>query len=583
MQKRKLIAMLLALAMVMAFAMPALAAPMASDGTLTITPPANHVLSEAANQFSAYKLYNVVRISGTTPNLKFVYEPAPAVENFLKAIKDDAASLAKYGITTNPGTDLAAACEEFRQYLQKFDGTGGNLAYDDEELIALAKLMVQSKGVEPFTQQKTAGKTSIQFTGLDYGWYLVLGEGTHEEGGHTKTTISRGMLVNVPELCETSVDPLGWTKHSKRTLKIDVPTIKKEVEEDQETTNPADDTWEKETDKNIGDTINYKITSAVPDMTGYDGYTFKVSDQLSKGLTFKTTSATTNVKDDVKVTIGGANYTAFNAYLYNAGNLPSDLAGKVTLGTDEHLLFIDFTGMETNMKTFMALTKGLEIVITYSAILNEKAVIGKPGNPNKVILEYARNPDVIGACDVGETPPDETIVYTFDINLLKVDGEDKTTPLAGAEFELKRTATGESLWFNWTETGNLYTLSAVQPGTGTTKTLKTYAAGSIKIEGLDEGTYYLVETKAPIGYNLPEGNAPFVFEIVHTSKGDYTVNDFVGASHQCKVPNYTGGILPGTGGSGTYVFFGVGIGLAVLLAAAFVIYKRKRTLGMLSA
>jgi len=572
MQKRtKFLTLLLALAMLVAFALPAVAAPpMGTDGTITITPPANHVLSET--QYSAYKLYNLVRITGTAPNFQFVYEPSEAVKNFLKT---PGLNLALYGVTANPNTNadtLALACEQFRQWLQKFDGTNNNEAFDDEELIALARVMIQSRGVEPAAQQRSpaAPGSSLQFTGLDYGWYLVTGEGTHIEGGHTKTTVSRGMLVAVPELNEAKTN---WTKDAKRNLKIDVPTVKKELKDDH-------GNWAKETDRNVGDTIDYKITSAVPDMTGYTGYTFNVRDKMSKGLTFKTNSATSIVTSDISVTIGGVAYYNFTANLYHAGNLPPALATKVSLATDEHLLFIDFTGITGNMNAFMALEKGKEIVITYSAVLNEKAVIGKPGNPNQVILEYARDPNVDGSCDVGETPHDETIVYTFDINILKVDGGDKTTPLGDAEFELRKTPTGAALWFK--KNGNVYTLAEKQDNSGgAVQKLVSDANGIIKLVGLDAGTYYLVETKAPIGYNLPDG--PYEVVIAHAGKGDYTVNGAIGLGHQCKVENNTGGVLPGTGGIGTYIFFGVGGGMAILLIAAFVIYKRKRTLDALAA
>lgn len=625
MQKRKLIALFLAMVMALALAIPAMAASHAimaqnGNGTITITAPEHHNLA-AANTFTLYQLYDLQDITGSTAPYQFVYTANQTVKNFLAWVEAGVEggahgwnssmvyakpTLAGYGVTTLPSVDAVAAAEEFRQWLQTFDNSDADHGvFDAQKIIELATMMVLS-GIEPKVINPATDldemPSSLKFKNLDFAYYLVVGQGKHETNPDGTPNVTRGMLVNVPEYEDHKQTSGNLTKDAKRDLKIDVPTVDKEVYD-----HNSDD-WQDETDLNVGDTIKYQLTSYVPDTTGYLGYSFIMTDILSKGLSFvgarNDEGYLTVVPGSVKITIGGDDYTGFTARHLAASDLnPAnlgkldgvyDFAGDPYMLDGGHLLIIDFTPSQTAMEAFMAKAAGAEIVVSYQAILNEDAVIGAPGNPNKVILFYNTNPTA-SPCVLGKTPPEVTIVYTFDLNLLKVDGEtmDDAVPtkLAGAEFELKKASGGDSLWFK--KNGTTYT--HVKAGTaGAVQTLISGADGVIYIKGLDAGSYNLIETKAPIGYNLPV--APdniFPFTIVHvaeadgTYKGKYTVNGAIGRVgdllHECMVPNFTGGVLPGTGGSGTYVFFGVGIGLAILLAAAFVIYKRKRTLGMLSA
>ena len=618
MKKSKLLAPLLALILVMAFALPAFAAPISApftnNGTITITAPEHHNLA-ASSTYTLFQLYDLVNITGSTAPYQFVYTPNASVKAYLTWVANGASgwnatmlypkpTLAAYEVTTSPSVNMTQACEEFRQWLQKFDGSAaGNEIYDAAKIIELATMMVLSSkygGVDPALATPTFisnPPNSLQFTGLQYAYYLVVGEGVHETNTTGTPNVTRGILVNVPEYEDYENGTGNLTKDAKRVLKIDVPTVEKEVKEDQENTNPADDTWEKETDKNIGDTVDYKITSAVPDTTGYLGYSFIVTDILSKGLTLTGTPTPGSgllSGHDISIKIGAATYpsSSFSARLLGPGagtlnqaNLGKlwgvyDFANDPYILDGGHLLIIDFIpgDDEAIMRAFMAMTPGTPIEITYTATLNEDAVIGSDGNPNKVILFYNTNPTA-SPCVMGKTPPDETIVYTFDIDVLKVDGEETTVKLAGAEFELKNAA-GAVLKFKHNPTGNVYKLAADQSAAGLETILVSDADGVIRIIGLDEGTYTLTETKAPIGYNLLED--PITVVIEHAGGGSYTVKNgtFTGT---VTIGNFTGGVLPGTGGIGTTVFYAVGAILALLLAAAFVVYKRKRSLGVLLA
>ena len=99
---------------------------------------------------------------------------------------------------------------------------------------------------------------------------------------------------------------------------------------------------------------------------------------------------------------------------------------------------------------------------------------------------------------------------------------------------------------------------------------------NLKLNGLAAGTYWLVETKAPQGYNGI--TAPI--KITITKSGDAEVDNWKISKDDVDdkiidIENSTGTILPGTGGMGTILFTVVGIALVLIIAASFVISRRK--------
>ncbi|MCL2106412.1 MAG: SpaH/EbpB family LPXTG-anchored major pilin [Oscillospiraceae bacterium] len=633
MKKSKLLAGILALAVLAAFALPvtvsALTGPMESDGSITITPPPSH--SILATDFEAFKLFNIMEITGNATNgYQFAYEPMPAVEEFLKIVGSGS-----YGVTSNPnGTplQLAAACEQFRQWLQ--DGYEETL--DEVVIIALAKAMVNSGALVPGTGiPAEQDGFNIKFDppvpapqGLDYGYYLITGSGlrTDPNGPHTdpndpqltKNVISRAMLVNVPSLTrDINGDVNGWNQDVTIKLKADAPKIDKEVwyhdqaESDQpyngagSPANVNDPGWRDWTDVSIGDTVYFKHITAVPDMTGYDAYKFVVHDTMSKGLTFNPSSL------KIFLTFGSATPVEIPAGTSASPNTTYTLTTAATAATDGYAGGQDITITFNNFIVLMDRNldnspkpndrTGWAIEITYTAMLNEHAVIGAPGNPNKVKLEYSNDPNSTSSGNPGttaETPEDEVIVYTFDLEIYKYTGELLTgTALSDAEFELKPRKGGTDSVPEYDEaisfvaltkpnTGN-YDYRVAQPGdTTTTTTLITNADGVIRIKGLDAGKYGLEETKAPTGFNLPGWTT--AIQIIHNGAGDSDLiaqvdeDGTLAATQKVNVLNNTGGQLPGTGGVGVYIFFGVGSVMAVLLTAAYVVYRRRKTLNALN-
>ena len=222
-------------------------------------------------------------------------------------------------------------------------------------------------------------------------------------------------------------------------------------------------------------------------------------------------------------------------------------------GGNETILKINF-----NMKQFQNL-KEKEIVITYKAKLNKDAVIGNAGNPNKVQLEYSRDPKDSTKKD--KTPPQTKKVYTGKIKVIKHKDGDEGTKLADAEFVLYKEEGGVKKYYK-------LNVTPAPPAAPTSKVisweaseadatvLKTDAAGELVFEGLKAGTYQFKETKAPTGYNLLAD--PIAV----------TLNDTEGPTFkmeaESKVANKSGVELPKTGGSGTLIFGVLGAGLAAI-------------------
>jgi len=620
MKQRKFIALILALALLLIAALPMTASaatgPMFSDGTITIQPPASGILVLTASDFKAYKLFNVTAITGNnTDGYQFAYEPVEGVKTFLMGLPSATAyGLVPADFPINAG-NVDAKAEKFRKWLQdEYEET-----LDEPAIIALAKVMVNA-GVLGTAITATQDGKNVKFGDgtttrpLDAGYYLVTGEGKAyndpetSDGAHTGKVISRGMLVNVPELtweegyAYVKGHATGTNKHPVRKLKADAPRIDKMVwyHDKANTGNPYNGTgapanatdpgWQKWSDVSIGDTVYFKHVSAVPDMTGYDKYQFIVHDYMSPGLTFNESS--------VKVTVGGTELvnTANKFYTVATDDVPASTAAHPTVAyANGTYITITFKPEE-----FVKFARNAAVIITYTAELNAKAIIGAgaltpPGNPNKVWLEYSNNPNWSGEGKgpTGETPEDEVIVYTFDIEIYKYAGTLNVDdyPLDGAEFELSK-KTGVSGSNNTygaaielvsldpaTNNGYHYRTATPADTVKTTTIVISTANGRIKIKGLDAGEYALTETKPPVGYNLPG----FITEIkiTHDGRGGYDVYVGEAKTNTINIQNNTGSQLPGTGGIGLYVFLGVGGVMAILLATAYIIYRKKKILGEL--
>ena len=441
-------------------------------------------------------------------------------------------------------------------------------AKDNATIKAFAKVVAKyldSTKAKAGSFSTDADSNTYTISGLSAGYYLVKDrDNTVNAENHDAYT---NYIMEVVQNVEV-------------TPKTFVPTVEKKIVE-----NNTDKT---ETTVGVNDIVTFKLTGTLPD--NYDDYTtykYVFHDTLSSGLTLNENSITVKA--------------------YKNGEISEENSNSVTL-TKNTDYTVTQTETETtspcnlevaikSLKSIEGLTKQSKIVVTYTATLNSNAVIA--GNDNTVHLEYSNNPNGEGT---GNTTNEKVTVYTLQLDVVKVDGADKThkTPLTGAKFIL---STNSNLQNNLTDAniaanGDLtenHTLGdkmiAVKANTTSPNYIvddsnagtKAYVMevcgtadndnkGKLNIQGLKPNqTYYLYETKAPNGYN--KLTAP----VTITIDKDGNVTGCTTANHEIQtlyVENKTGSTLPSTGGMGTKLFYTIG---GILMAgAAIILVVRKR-------
>ena len=282
----------------------------------------------------------------------------------------------------------------------------------------------------------------------------------------------------------------------------------------------------------VGETVSYTITGKVPDTTGFTTYTYLITDTMSEGLTFQ---------KDAKVTVGGTDVTSACTITYDVeGN-----ANKFTVSIP-----------------VMTYTIGAEIKVSYSAVVNENAVAKI--EKNHAILTYSNDPT---NDTTHNSNPEEETVYSAKLVIDKYQKDDERKKLANAKFVLKN-AEGKYYKYTAATESAAAKVEWVEKQTDATE-VTTDTNGAAAFNGLKDGTYYLVETAAPAGYNL------LANEVKVTINGaEATEVDLSSLTATAKVENSTGTTIPETGGIGTTIFYVAG-GLLVLGAVILLITKKR--------
>lgn len=490
----------------------------------------SYVLEEKwGDFFKQTDLFNKVKTAGG------ITDTAVTADTITKEALSDAAVAYVKSLTNNETTN-AGTLADFAHKAQNWARKNSTTLSAKPSLVTV-KAATQDAG-----EDKTKGTAA--FNDLPAGYYLVF-----PDGGSTGDN-SRGtdaILVNVPRN--------GGNTAVK--IKSTFPTVDKKVQ-----TTKGGNSTDNGTAQ-VGDTVTFKLTAKVPDMTDYDKYTFKFIDKLSDGLEFVADSVEVNIAKN-KITAGANTYSAtYEATTKTLTVAFADLKNVVKSGTSK-------------------VATDDEIVVTYKAKITKDAVKDNPAK-NTVYLEYSNNP---GTNELGKSNPDESKVYTYDINIFKFyKGEENAeTALPNATFKLTASEKSDSTAIKLVAEadGKTYHVADAKEldDTSVTKVTEvtTGADGKITIKGLKAGTYYLHETIAPTGYNKLKKPIEIKIDVTNNdyTKPSYTVNGTPNKANDStiKVENVKGVMLPETGSIGTIGL--TALGVAVVLLGVFAPRKKKK-------
>lgn len=432
------------------------------------------------------------------------------------------------------------------------------------------------------------------------------GNGTALAAGNS-TRLDKGyyLIVDSTAAGQTVYNPavLAITSDIEIKDKTDVPTLEKKVQENKKTVAGEDvygSKFNDVADYNIGDDVPFHLIGSVPDMSQYETYTYKFTDTFDKGFdAVDTAKVKVYLSKDKKLDLGNTDtsqndkditqyFTGDNGGIQYAA--ATEAQGE-TAGTKATL-----TVSTKDLKKAATYSKDQPqyVIVSYTVKLNAKAEIGLPGNVNTAKLTYSNNPDQSGQGEnhpTHDTPEDKVIVFTYGLDVTKVDSKNGATKLKDAEFKLYR----------GTDTKEYVKVDANNKVTGWTTTenegsvLKSDENGNFKVEGLDDGNYTLKETKAPAGYNLPADGFSVTLTAttangqtwngtantaltglavkVDQTDGTGSVDTGLGA---ITIKNTQGSSLPSTGGMGTVLLYVAGIAVFALAGATLVMALRRR-------
>lgn len=575
MKKMKKLASLL-LASVMALSMTATAFAAPTDpaegtGDLVVgdyTPTAYSITVKNQDErlsmegtYSAYKVFDVTYNKDTNVTNKgaYAYTVAEAFKDFKYTVGEGE------NAKVYQGEDLVNYLGEFSNNATELDAfAGAVLAYIKERDISASTAVSAASDAE-----------SVKIDLAEAGYYLVTSKLTEEDG----ETVTAACAL-------TTTNP-----DANVNVKVDVPTIDKVIV-NADSTNGGDGNG---TAQDVGSKVTFKLESAVPKMTGYESYVYTVHDTLSSGLTFDGEST-------VKVKIGSQEYTKDSTF--TEGEETKSVFTVVTQGDP----LKDGESFAIVFNNIISETAGATIEITYTATINEGA-LSTNVETNTVYLEYSNSPYPTedGEKPTNDTPEKKVYVYDFDIVIDKYEAGSETTKLLGAKFVLYKEETTKAEGTD-TPTTNYFAyyydeedkvvwtpitlaegqtiidaLNAIAADENTTIKItekETDKDGVASFQGLDSGTYHLVETVAPNGYNKLKDATDVVITATYNEDGtlansNATVGDNNGQySLTAKVANNAGTQLPSTGGIGTTIFYAAGI--ILMAGAVFFVIRRRR-------
>ncbi len=538
---KKLMAALLAVAMVCAMAIPAFA----YESWETKEDLYDH------HSYIAFQIFKGVISSKDNPTLSGVTWGSNIThpDDFLEKLKDAPIIGAQFqSIGATNATD-ATTVQKVLAVISKWDDS-------DDNSIAFARFVCRYLYSSGDTKSNIVGGNSA-ITIPEAGYYLIVDNIDFSNGDYYHAYNSF-LLVNVPQAVHTSYNVT--INH-----KVVKPTVEKKVYDNPDGTSTGGFGFS--ADHAINEKFQFQLIAKLPAGRDegraydyYDKYTVCFNDTLSEGIT----------------------YDGLDSVVIESKGIPYDITGdssKYTIDTtdlESHNYFV--VGIP-DVKTCVEdprfnLNDGATITVTYTAHLNDKAAVNTTSdstdNKNKVQLQYSNNPR--NSAYWGFTPESEVRVYTYQLNNTKYhDDDNENNKLEGAgfrlysgeacndedEIKLKKNADGTYSRYFGTEDG---------------EEMFSDDKGQFNVKGLDAGTYYLKETTPPTGYSACD-KTKIVISATHD---EHNVNLSGESNLNNKIINKkAGGItLPSTGGIGTTLFYVVGGGLMVAAIVLLVTKKR---------
>ena len=529
---KKLLAALLAVAMVCAMAIPAFA----------------YNIKEDINKDHSFEAFQIFKgdvegnkISNATWGSNITHP-----DDFLEKLKDAPIIGAQFqSIDATNATD-AATVQKVLAVISKWSNS-------DNDSIAFArfvcKYLYPTADANP--THAAIGNHTLHFD--DAGYYLIV-DTTYFKPGDSYVAYNSFMLT---------VTQANWNVDV--TPKVEKPSVKKEVYDNQDgTSNEAG--FGSSADHAINEEFKFKLTATLPASTDhaydyYDTYAVCFKDTLSEGITYDGPDSVVikSNNNTYDTTIDPSKYTIDTKNLETQNYFEVNIHDVKACAKD--------AGFDLN--------DGATITFTYTAHLNEKATVnttsGPTDNKNSVQLQYSNNPRPGDYW--GTTPKSEVYVFTYQLNNTKYhDDDNPNNVLAGAGFRLysDKACTQEVKLY---QKDNFYfpIKDATDKGKDAVQMISGQD-GQFNVKGLDAGTYYLKETKTPDDYS-PCPDKKIVISATHT---EYNVNLSGESNLNNKIINIkAGGItLPSTGGIGTTIFYVVGGGLMVAAIVLLVTKKR---------